>query len=246
MKSVLIRFYEELNDFLPKARQKKTFLCEFTGNPSIKDLIESVGVPHSEIDLILVNGKSVNFNYSVQDGDKISVYPVFESLDISEVQHLRAMPLRNTKFVVDVQLGVLAKYLRMLGFDALFKNNFSFEELIKFSLDERRTILTKNGELLKRKEIIQGYFVRNNLPKNQIKEILSRFDLVKNIKEFTRCLVCNSLLETINKNEIEYLLPPKVKESKNEFWICKTCNKIYWKGTHYLNMEKMIENVLSL
>ncbi len=106
-KKVFIRFYEELNDFLPKEKQKKRFTHYFIDRTSVKDLIESLGIPHTEVDLILVNGKSVSFKYIIKNGDDISVYPVFESLDISDVQHLRAKPLRKPKFICDVHLGNL-------------------------------------------------------------------------------------------------------------------------------------------
>ena len=146
---IYIRFYEELNDFLPEERKKKRFEHQFIDRTSVKDLIESLGVPHTEVDLILVNGKSVNFKYLINDSDDISVYPVFESLDISEVQHLRPKPLREPKFICDVHLGKLARYLRMMGFDVFYKNNFDDEEIVRISLKERRAILTKTEEYLK-------------------------------------------------------------------------------------------------
>jgi len=121
-KEAIFRFYEELNDFLPIYRRKKPFVYSFTGTPAVKDAVEALGVPHTEIDLILVNGKSVDFRYQLKNDDKVSVYPVFESLDISETTHLRAVVLRIPKFVLDVHLGKLARKLRMLGFDALFRN----------------------------------------------------------------------------------------------------------------------------
>ncbi|KKK84713.1 hypothetical protein LCGC14_2780570, partial [marine sediment metagenome] len=114
------RFYEELNDFLPEGKRKTTFSLIFKGNPAVKDVIESIGVPHTEVDLILANSKSVDFFYQLKNGDIVSVYPVFESLDISSAAHLRAKPLRRTKYILDVHLGKLANYLRMLGFDTLY------------------------------------------------------------------------------------------------------------------------------
>src|SRR3989338_9144205 len=110
------RFYEELNDFLPPERRKTTFTREFRNRASVKDMIEALGVPHTEVDLILVNGASVDFSYLVQDGDRISVYPMFESFDIRPLVHLRPRPLREPKFVLDTHLGKLAVYLRLLGF----------------------------------------------------------------------------------------------------------------------------------
>ena len=179
MKKVFLRFYEELNDYLPEEKKKTKFEHLFKGSPSVKDLIESEGVPHIEIDLILVNGVSVDFGYKVREEDNISVYPVFESLDISKIQHLRTKPLREKKFVLDVHLGTLARYLRMLGFDAHYENNYNDDSIIKISLNEKRTILTKDIGLLKRNEVAHGYYVRNINPDKQLKEIVGRFDLKK-------------------------------------------------------------------
>lgn len=245
MTLVYLRFYEELNDFLPPEKRKVLFEHTVKTRSSVKDVIEAVGVPHTEIDLILVNGKSVYFNYIVQEHDTISVYPVFESFDISEVTHLREKPLRNIKFICDVHLGRLARYLRMLGFDCLYSSNYSKDEIVGISLDHRRTILTRDRNLLKRNEITQSYWIRNENPTKQVKEVLERFHLEKDIKGFTRCMECSGLLEKVEKDEIIDLLPPKVKEYHNEFYRCTVCRRIYWQGTHYENMKKMIEKIQS-
>lgn len=244
MKSIFIRFYEELNDFLPTEKQKKRFELSFKGVPSVKDLIESQGVPHVEIDMILVNGLSVDFSYLVNEKDDISVYPVFESFDISEVQHLRAKPLRKKKFVFDVHLGTLARYMRMLGFDVLYENNYTDDEIVKLSIKEKRTILTKDRGILKRNEVTHGYFVRNIQPEKQLKEVVERFQLRNGIKEFTRCFNCNTLLEKTELEKIEYLVPPKVKEFQKEFYYCIKCGKVYWKGSHYEKMKALIDRIL--
>ncbi len=237
------RFYEELNDFLPAERRKVIFQHKFSGRVSVKDMIESIGVPHSEIDLILVNGVSVNFDYPVKDKDEISVYPVFESLDISGVQHLRTKPLRKPKFILDVHLGKLVKLMRMLGFDTLYENNYNDKEIINISKKERRTILTRDIGILKRNEVTHGYFVRNIKAEKQVAEIIERFNLHKFINPFSRCIECNTLLEQVDKNSVINRLPAKVKESKNEFWICRQCDKIYWRGTHYQKMKKLLDKL---
>jgi hypothetical protein len=246
MKTACFRFYEELNDFLPKEKRKIKFEHCFIDRTSVKDLIESIGVPHSEIDLVLVNGKSVDFSYLVNDKDEISIYPVFESFDISNLQHLRPIPLREPKFIVAVHLGKLARYLRMLGLDTLYKNSFSDDDLIKISFDEKRTILTKDRETLKRNDITHGYWVRNNDLDEQLKEIIRRFDLKNQIKEFTRCIECNTLLDQVKKDEIIDRLPPKVSDWHNEFFLCPNCKKLYWKGSHYEKMKTFIENIMSV
>jgi len=243
MHKIYLRFYEELNDFLPEEKRKKRFIHQFIDRTSVKDLIESLGVPHTEVDLILANGKSVNFKYLINDGDDISVYPVFESFDITAVQHLRPKPLRKPKFIADVHLGRLTRYLRMMGLDVLYKNNFKDEEIVEISLNEKRTILTRDRGILKRSEVTHGYWVRSTKVEEQVKEVLRRFDLQKEIKEFTRCIECNEWLKSIKKETIIDQLPPKVTNSQKEFYECPSCKKIYWKGTHYLRMLTFIQSI---
>lgn len=240
MKNITIRFYEELNDFLPPEKKKVRFNYEFSGRESVKDLIEAIGVPHTEVDMILVNGPSVDFNYLVQDKDDISVYPVFESFEINNVQRLRPKPLRNPKFILDVHLGKLARYMRMLGFDTLYKNDLEDEVIVKLSLKEKRTILTRDVGLLKRKNITHGYFIRNTKTERQIEEVVLRFQLENHIKEFSRCIDCNGLLESIEKEKILEKLPPKVKKFYTEYFICTICSKIYWHGSHVKGMSKVV------
>jgi len=243
MHKIQIRFYEELNDFLPTEKKKKRFAHQFIDQTSVKDLIESLGVPHTEVDLILVNSKSVNFKYIINDGDDISVYPVFESFDISGVQHLRPKPLRKPKFIADVHLGRLARYLRVMGFDVLYKNDFEDDEIVRTSLKERRAILTRDRGILKRNEVTHGYWVRSTKVEEQVKEVLKRFDLKNEIKEFSRCVECNEPLKSIKKETIIDQLPPKVANLQNEFYRCPVCNKIYWKGTHHKRMLSFITSV---
>lgn len=243
IKNVEFRFYEELNDFLPEERRKVSFNYSFTGRTSVKDMIESLGVPHTEVDMILVNGYSVDFDYIVESGVRISVYPEFESLDITDIQHLRNKPLRLPAFITDVHLGSLAKYLRMLGIDVLYRNDYSDMEIIETSLKERRVILTKDRELLKNNKITHGYWIRNKSTEEQVKEVILRFDLKNNICVFLRCLECNNILVPIEKAGIEERIPPKVKLHHNKFWYCQYCDKVYWKGTHYEKMSKFIEQL---
>ena len=212
----------------------------------MKDVIESFGVPHAEIDLILVNGKSVGFSYIINDGDDISVYPVFESFDISDVQHLRPKPLRNPKFICDVHLGKLARYLRMLGFDVLYKNSFEDEEITTISLKERRAILTRDLGILKRSEITHGYFLRSDIVETQTEEVVKRFDLQKLIKEFTRCLDCNNQLIQVSKEKIINTLPEKVAEFQKEFHKCPECGKLYWRGTHHQKMLTFVQKIKTI
>jgi len=171
------RFYEELNDFVGRDHYKQTIVYRFGGQPAIKDPIEVLGVPHSEVDLILVNNDSVGFDYRLKDGDRVAVYPVFESFDISPVQQLRPKPLRNTAFIVDVNLGKLARRLRLLGFDAVHSNRLRDGEIVDIATREKRILLTRDKRLLFRKAITHGLWVRAADADTQLEEVLQRLDL---------------------------------------------------------------------
>jgi len=238
------RFYEELNDFLPKHRRKTDFEATFKGKRSIKDMIEALGVPHTEIDLILVNGNSVDFNYILQDEDRVSVYPVFESLNITNVTRLRKIPLRRTKFIADINIGDIVKYMRVLGLDLYYDPLLSTREIIEISKRENRVILTKSRKLLKFKDVSHGIFIRPGTTTEQIRRIIDCLDIKDNIKPFSRCLRCNTLLNIVLKEKIIDRIPPKTKEFYNEYVQCRSCNKIYWKGTHFINMEKVVGQIL--
>jgi uncharacterized protein with PIN domain len=244
MSIAYFRFYEELNDFLPHGKKKKLFSYEFSGTPSVKDAIEAIGVPHVEVDLILVNSLSVEFSYKLNDQDTISVYPVFESFDISSVTHLREKPLRNLKFISDVHLGKLTRYLRLCGIDTYCQTDLNDAEIIDLAISDQRIILTRDKGLLKNKKVTHGYWIRSQYPRNQLKEIFLRFDLVNNIAVFTRCMECNGVLRDVSKKEILDRLLPRTRQYYRKFKICDGCNRIYWNGSHYQNMKRDIKTLL--
>jgi hypothetical protein len=238
------RFYEELNDFLPYHRRKTEFEVPFKGKRSVKDIIEALGVPHTEIDLILVNGKSVDFKYIIRDGDRISVYPVFESFNIKDVTRLRKIPLRRNKFIADTSLEDIVKYMRVLGFDVFYDPLLTSREIIEISNAENRIILTRSRKLLKFKEVTHGIFIRPGTIPKQIKRIIDCLDIKDNIKPFSRCLHCNIPLKSIQKEKILDRIPPKTREFCDEYVQCPSCGKIYWKGTHFKNMKKVVRQIL--
>ena len=160
MTTAFFRFYAELNNLLPVNQRFRDIRQVFQGNQTVKHLIESLGIPHTEIDLILVNGNSVDFSFVPKEGDHVSVYPVFESFDISTLNHLRPIPLRDLRFVLDGHLGRLAAYLRLLGFDSLYHNDFSDEELAQISDNEKRILLTRDRGLLKRSQVTHGFLLK--------------------------------------------------------------------------------------
>ncbi|MFC1585656.1 Mut7-C RNAse domain-containing protein [Fibrobacterota bacterium] len=243
-KTARFRFYEELNDFLPPEKKKKTFTYSFFGKPSVKDVIESLDVPHTEVDLILVNGDSVGFGKHLRNGDSVSVYPVFEAFDISSINRLRPKPLRNPNFILDVHLGKLARYLRMFGFDTLYRNDYDDQEIVDIAGIQKRIILTRNRGLLKIKSVTHGYWLRSTIPGEQIAEVIAKFDLTGKTRPFLRCLECNMKLQKTDKKTVQDKIPPNVDELCGEFYLCKSCDKVYWKGTHYWRMERFVADVI--
>lgn len=244
MDDIVIRFYEELNDFLPNYKRKKAYSAPYLGKQSVKDLIESQGVPHSEVDLILANKESVDFNYIVVPGDYISVYPVFETFDITRINKLRRAPLRSLKFIIDVNLGRLAKYLRLLGFDAEYRNDLKDAEIVEISNNENRIILTRDVGVLKRGRVERGYWLRSDNPNEQIKEVAKRFNLAKEASPLKYCLKCNGEIKPVSKSEIGDKLEPNTSKYYNEFYICSKCDSIYWEGSHIKRMRAQIDDFL--
>jgi uncharacterized protein len=244
--TVDVRFYAELNDFLPPAQRQRSFTQPFSGRVTVKHLVESLGVPHGEIDLLVVNGEPAGFGYIVQAGDRISVYPIFESIDISSAGRLRPQPLRETRFVADTHLGQLATYLRLLGFDTLYQSDFEDEALAEIAGRGQRILLTRDRGLLKRKLVTHGYCVRESDPEQQLVSVIRRFDLRGSLRPFRRCLRCNSLLAAVAKETIQDRLRPNTRCYYREFSICTGCDQIYWPGSHYQRMRRFLEGVLDL
>lgn len=244
MSKVTFRFYEELNDFLPVHRQKTDFKIDIRSKRSIKDMIEALGVPHTEIDLILINGESVDFNYIVSPEDRVSVYPVFESFNIENVTHLRKYPLRRTRFIANVNLGEITRCMRLLGLDVYYDPLISAREIIKISINENRIILTGSRKILKFKEVTHGIFIRPGKTEEQVKGVIDFLDIKNEVRPFSRCLLCNNSLEKISKERILDRIPPGVKESYDEYNHCTSCDRIYWKGTHHAKMQNVIDQIL--
>ncbi len=242
---IQVRFYEELNDFLPLHRRRREFVRSIPEPTTTKDLIEGCRVPHTEVDLILVNGESVDFNRMVGDGDRVSVYPVFESLDISSATRLQERPLRNPRFLADVNLGKLARYLRMAGFDTAYRNDADDDELIAQMVQEDRALLTRDRRLLMRKAVVKGYLVRSVRAADQLEEVLRRFDLQAAIRPFTRCMHCNAGLEQVDKAEIMDRLKPLTKRYYEDFSRCAGCGRIYWRGSHRDRLDPKVRKILS-
>jgi uncharacterized protein with PIN domain len=245
MAYVALRFYAELNDFLRDEQKKSRFEIELTRRTSVKDLIESLGVPHTEVEIILANGRSVDFSYIVMDEDELSVYPMFESIDVTPLLKLRDSPLRKTRFVLDCHLGRLARYLRQLGLDSLYRNDYTDDQLAQTSAEQNRILLTRDRNLLKRSIVTHGYFIREFDPRKQLDEVIQRFDLKAQIIPFGRCTLCNGIVEQVDKQRIVDQLEPKTRKYFDTFWQCSSCGQIYWEGSHVKHMLKLTDEVLN-
>lgn len=236
----VVRFYAELKDFLGPAHRSGTVVHTFRVPGSVKDVIETYGVPHTEVEIILVRGESVDFSYQVQDGDRISVYPMFESFDVSPLLRLRPEPMRQVRFVLDGHLGTLARYLRLLGFDTAYAPNPSDRQLIRMATADGRILLTRDVGLLKNRAVTHGHFVRSDLPRQQVLDVVNRFQLGGRLQPYSRCLACNEVLEPVAKDAIAHRLPPLTRQYVNEFRTCPGCRKDYWRGAHARGLDRIV------
>ena len=244
LRQTTFRFYEELNDFLPPDRRKVAFVFAFTGTPSVKDSIEAIGVPHPEVDLILVDGDSVGFDHLLMGGERVAVYPVFERIDIAPLTRLRPEPLRMPRFVLDVHLGKLARYLRLLGFDTVYDRAYHDATIAAISRSERRIVLTRDKGLLKRKQVTRGYWLRNTDPRRQIAEVLEVFDLHRRAKIFSRCMMCNHVLETVAEASVRSSLPAGLRGQFGRISRCPVCERLYWPGSHYDRLTELVGSLI--
>jgi uncharacterized protein with PIN domain len=239
------RFYEELNDLLPSHRRKRSFVHRFSGNPTVKDVVESLGVPHTEIDVILVDGESVGFDRRLEGGERVAVYPVFERFDVQGLTRLRPEPLRDPRFVADVHLGKLARYLRLLGFDTVYERALDDEGIARRAHDEHRIVLTRDRGVLKRKMVTHGYTVRSRDADAQLLEVVEAFDLRRRVAPFTRCLRCNGAVRSVEKDSVARELPPHTRETYDRYRKCESCGSVYWSGAHSRRLAAIVASVTS-
>lgn len=244
MATATFRFYEELNDFLPPARRKRDFACACARDASVKHMIEALGVPHTEVELILVNGVSVGFAHRLQDGDRIAVYPKFEAFDIRPLLRLRAQPLRQIRFVADAHLGGLARLLRLAGFDTLYDNHFQDDAIVRIAAAEQRIVLSRDVELLKCRDISHGCYVHALRPAQQFRELVQRLDLAAGARPFSLCLQCNAPLRPVAKADVLHRLPPRVREEQQRFSTCDVCRRVFWEGSHWRRMSAVLADGL--
>jgi len=240
MDRVTFRFYEELNDFLPPARRKVEFSVPLPRGATVKHMVETLGVPHTEVELILVNGESVGFGRVLRDGDRVAVYPRFEALDVTPLLRLRPAPLRATRFLADAHLGGLARLLRLVGFDTAFCSRLADADIERLAAAEGRIVLSRDRALLQRRGITHGVFVRGERPREQLRQVVERLDLARSLQPFSRCLKCNSPLGPVAPDAVAARLPPAVRAAHERFVACPGCGRVYWEGSHWQRMQATV------
>jgi uncharacterized protein len=236
------RFYAQLNDFLPPAQRGHALTRDVHPHSTLKDTIESIGVPHPEIDLLVVNGAAVDFDYRPSDGDRVAVYPRFWTIDLEDRQRLCPPIPDPARFVTDVHLAQLAARLRSAGFDTV--ETPVDEEVAALSQHETRIALTRDRELLRRKAVRAGSWIRHADPDDQFVEVLRRFDLVRQMKPFTRCLRCNGILEPVSKDDVAHRLKPAIARMFDDFHACSSCGRLFWRGSHYDRLQRRLEQAI--
>jgi uncharacterized protein len=234
-------FHKSLNDFLPPSLKGSVIRYNFNGAPAIKDAIEAIGIPHTEVDRIVVDNRPVGFYYLLGNNNEVRVFPFDESAEAS--QDKPSIKPGQVRFILDVHLGKLAKSLRMLGLDTIYENNLSDKTIAEIAASEERIVLTRDVGLLKHKAITYGYWLRSQNSDEQLSEVIKRYNLSSQAKPFTKCIACNGDIKQVSKDHVLEMLPPKTKDYFNEFFQCKNCNRVYWKGSHY---ERMIEFIKQL
>jgi uncharacterized protein with PIN domain len=237
---IQIRFYGELGDFLPKRHRQRTIAVVITGHPTVREVAQSLGVPHPEIGLLTVDGNPTGFDQSVHHGMRIAVYPAFHSLDLGGAMPLRPPLGEEVRFVLDVHLGQLASKLRLLGFDVLYRNDLEDDELARSSATEHRVLLTRDQALLMRRMVVHGHWVRSTHPEKQVIEIVERFDLARSFRPFSRCMRCNSLVRPAPTEEVADRVPQRVRDRHSAFLRCEGCGRVYWEGTHHAALERWV------
>jgi uncharacterized protein with PIN domain len=240
MVSATFRFYDGLNDFLARARRGGEFTVACARDATTKHMIEALGVPHTEVALILVNGASGTLERILEEGDRIAVYPAFTTLDPGPLACLSLLPPGSLRFVADAHLGGLARLLRMAGFDTIYRNTLRDAEIAALARDEERIVLSRDRALLMRRGVEFGTCVRALHARDQFAEVAARYRLAARARPFTRCLECNVPLRSVARDAVLDRLPPAVRTSQDAFSTCDCCGRVFWKGSHWRRMAGML------
>ena len=237
-------FFDGLESLLVHKYRAAPVVYRFRDHPGVKDPIESMGIPHTEVDIILANGRSVGFDYQLSHGDTIAVYPPFATVPAVPLVRLSQAITPPGTFVLDVHLGKLARRLRLLGFDTLYRNDFTDTELLRLAIEQERILLTRDLGILKHRHLAQGTLVRSDYVDEQVRQVLARYQLHSQIRPWLRCMICNGLIKTVTKAEVVHRLEPKTRRYYEEFRRCTGCRQLYWKGSHHEKIEKWLASML--
>jgi uncharacterized protein with PIN domain len=249
--TVDIFFQGELIDFLPLKKRKENLTVKWKGKRSVKDLVESLCVPHTEVGGIRVNDQWVTFSYILDEGDRVIVFPFSPECRTRDNPLFKPEPSTQPAFICDVHLWKLARRLRLLGFNTYFNAQWDDARLADISQKEGLILLTRDRGLLIRKKVTRGVYIHSTDPEKQVKELLQRLNLHKRIAPFTRCLLCNGLLEPVEvdstffNERLKSQIPPKVLEWTQEYHFCTSCQKVFWKGSHYEKLIRKIDEYLA-
>lgn len=243
--SLCLHFHDDLVGLLRRHwRERPTVEIPGGRNASIKDVVESFGLPHTEVGTLLVNGTAVDFTYLVQGGDRIDIRPIEPPWQVRIASLLRPRPLAELRFLVDANVAKLGRLLRMAGFDTASYPNWSDARLAACAAGEQRLLLSKDRGLLMRKEVEFGRYVRATMPAEQLREIINLLGIAEEMDPLSRCLECNSPLQRVAKEEINHLLEPLTRTYYEEFSRCPACHKIYWPGSHVDKMRVLLADLL--
>ncbi len=240
MKSITIFFDPAFLRLLPARHRRLEIRYSFEGRPSIKHVLESFGVPHTEIGEIQIRENLAEMGHIIEDGEVYHIFPVRNAAHEDRTE----LPAIAPRFIIDTHLGKLATYLRLFGFDTLYDNQATDEDLARISRQDQRILLTRDRGLLKRKTIIAGFCLVQDDPEDQLRAVIERFGLSTQIHPFTRCLRCNGLFLPIEKKDVAGRVPEQSFKVYQEYWFCQNCNQVYWKGTHFEHMETFIRRVV--
>lgn len=236
---VEVRLYGDLADIARGAGRDGIVEVPIGNARSVKDLIESTGVPHTEVGMLLVDGEPVTFDHLVAGPSRVAVFPHLEILE-------PPVPLRDTdpprRFVIDVHLGTLARNLRLLGFDTWYDTDADDPRLASLAVDDDRTLLTRDRGLLMRSEIVHGHCVRSEDPLHQTLEVARRFGLAPHLAPFTRCVRCNGTLADVTLHEVHDDVPPLAR-GHDRYVRCAGCGRVYWPGTHHDRLTDLVTQI---
>jgi uncharacterized protein len=236
MRWVEIRLYAELAELAGGVEAAVPI-----GAPrSVKDAVESCGVPHPEIALLLVDSEPVGFEHRLYGGERVSVFPPFHNLELSGVTTVEPPPVAP-RFVLDVHLGTLTRRLRLLGFDCWYRTDVDDHELAEVAVAEERILLTRDRGLLMHRVITHGYCPRSDDPDEQALEVVRRFRLDDQLAPWTRCVRCNGLLRRVSRDEVLEQLPPRTRTEFDGFSRCDSCGQVYWPGSHVDAMRGFLD-----